>query len=201
MPKKVVQKKRFSLRKEYIKSWNYIKDSKKFIFIIIGLFFLFAFIGFFIPAPNYISQQILIYIQSLVSQTSSMSSFKLISFIFFNNIQSSLLGLILGVFFGIFPVFVALVNGYLLGFVANGSVKANGIIILWKLFPHGIFELPAVFISLGLGMKLGSLLLSKEKNVFKDNFINALRVFLLVVLPLLVIAAIIEGSLIVILNH
>jgi stage II sporulation protein M len=200
MPKKVVKKKRFSLRQEYAKSWNYIRGSKKFIFIIIGIFFLFAFIGFFIPAPDYISQQISIYVKDLVSQTSGMSSFKLISFIFFNNVQSSLLGLIFGVFFGIFPVFVALVNGYLLGFVANSSVKVSGILILWKLFPHGIFELPAVFISLGLGMKLGSLLLSKEKNVFKENFINAVRVFLLIVLPLLIIAAIIEGSLIILLK-
>ncbi len=200
MSKKRTQKKKFSLREEYSKSFGYIKESKNFIYIIIILFFVLALVGFFIPAPTYIANQISIYIKELVSQTSGMSSIQLISFIFFNNIEASFFGLVFGIFFGIFPVFVSLINGYLLGFVANGSVKTSGIIVLWKLFPHGIFELPAVFISLGLGMKLGSLLLNK-KGRFKENFVNALKAFLLIVIPLLIIAAVIEGSLIVLLNH
>ena len=50
-------------------------------------------------------------------------------------------------------------NGYVLGFVAELAVKSPknplGILILWKLVPHGIFELPAILISIGLGIKLG----------------------------------------------
>jgi stage II sporulation protein M len=105
------------------------------------------------------------------------------------------LGLILGIFFGIFPLLIAMFNGYVLGFVANESVKANGVLILWKLFPHGIFELPAVFISLGLGIVLASKLFKKKGKLAKD-FIEIIRIFLFVVVPLLVIAAIIEGTLI-----
>jgi len=67
---------------------------------------------------------------------------------------------------------------------------------LWKLFPHGIFELPAVFISLALGMKLGTFIFQKKKmNSFKDYLWNSFRIFIFVVIPLLVIAAFIEGYL------
>ena len=69
--------------------------------------------------------------------------------------------------------------------------------VLWRIFPHGIFELPAVFISLGLGLKLGTFIFQRNKlKAFAEFFWNSLRVFLFIVLPLLIIAAIIEGSLI-----
>ena len=100
----------------------------------------------------------------------------------------------MGVFIGLFPITSAVVNGYLIGFIANHAVAEKGVLVLWRLLPHGIFELPAVFISMGLGLKIGIGLL-KEENL-KKNFVNALRVFVFVVLPLLIIAGIIEGVLV-----
>ena len=38
-------KSKFSLKKEYQKSWKYLKESKKFILIVIGIFFAFTLIG------------------------------------------------------------------------------------------------------------------------------------------------------------
>jgi len=192
--------KRFLIN-NYKKSWIYIKESKNFIFITMGLFLLFALFGFFIPAPAYISNQITNFINQLLNQTSGLSMSQLISFIFLNNIKTSFFGWILGFFLGIFPAIVAIFNGYVVGFVSATSVKTNGILVLWKLFPHGIFELTAVFISLGMGMKLGFSFFIKKKGIFKRNFLEALRVFISVVLPLLIIAAIIEGSLIFLLGH
>jgi stage II sporulation protein M len=188
--------KKSNLAENYQKCWQYIKESRTFIFIIIGIFFLFAIIGFLVPAPDSVSALISNYIREIINETSGMSWIQLISFIFFNNLKSSFFGMIFGIFFGIFPSLVALFNGYILGFVSNESVQTNGIFVLWKLLPHGIFELPAVFISLGLGIKLASKLFER-KGKFGENFINASRVFLFVVIPLLIIAAIIEGTLIV----
>lgn len=196
----IKQRKKFSLKEQYSKSWQYIKESKKFIFLVIILFFAFAFIGFLVPVPNFIAQQISSYIKELVAQTQGLSQIQLILFILFNNVKSSFLGWILGVLFGIFPVFVTLSNGYLLGFVANQSASVSGAIVLLKLLPHGIFELPAIFISLGMGIKFGAALFNKKKGILKQNFLDALRAFILVVIPLLIVAAIIEGSLIVLLN-
>lgn len=201
MKQKKRLKKKFSLRGNYKKSWEYIRNSRKFIFAITGIFLLFLLVGFFIPAPDSIYKWISDYIQEIAGSIEGLSAGGLISFIFFNNLQSSFFGLVLGTLLGIFPIFVALFNGYILGFVLKASIDAGGIIVIWKLLPHGIFELPAVFISLGLGLRIGAnLLFHRKKNGFRKNLYNSLRVFLFIVLPLLLIAAIIEGILIVLIN-
>lgn len=190
-------KSNFNLKEQYNLSWNYIKESKDFIYLIIGVFIVFSLVGFFIPAPDFISEQIFKFIHNLIERTQGMSMLELISFIFLNNLQSSFFGVILGVFFGIFPVIAAIINGYLLGFVGLVVVKSEGFSTLFRLLPHGIFELPAIFISLGLGLRFGMFIFQKEKEEsFRKYLLNSLRVFLFVVFPLLIIAAIIEGSLI-----
>lgn len=200
MARKKIKKKNV-LIENYRKSWKFIKESRKFIFIIIGIFLFFTLVGFFIPAPENVSKWIADYIKNIVNETAGFSAAQLSSFIFFNNLKSSFTGMIFGILLGIFPIFVALFNGYILGFVLNESVKTNGIFILWKLLPHGIFELPAVFISLGLGLRIGTkILFNRKKGGLKKNFYDALRVFLFVVIPLLIIAAIIEGILIVLIS-
>lgn len=190
-------KKRFNLKEEYIKSLNYIKDIKNFIFIIILVFFLFVFIGYFIPAPEYLENEILRFIQELLEKTEGMSPTQLIRFIFFNNLINSFLAVILGFFLGIFPLISGISNGYILGFISSLSVQSEGVSVLYRLLPHGIFELSAVFISLGMGLKLGTFIFRKNRKIpLKEYFLNSLRTFILIVIPLLIIAAIIEGSLI-----
>ena len=190
-------KERFNLKEEYIKSLNYIKDIKNFIFIIILVFFLFVFIGYFIPAPEYLENEILRFIQELLEKTKGMSPTQLIRFIFFNNLINSFLAVILGFFLGIFPLISGISNGYILGFISSLSVQSEGVSVLYRLLPHGIFELSAVFISLGMGLKLGTFIFRKNRKIpLKEYFLNSLRTFILIVIPLLIIAAIIEGSLI-----
>jgi stage II sporulation protein M len=195
MAKKTI-KKSFDLISEYKKSLKYIRESKKFIYAVIWVFFFFALAGFFIPAPQILQDKIMDFIKQILSQTKGMSQFELIQFIIINNVKSTFFSIILGMFFGFFPLIGALANGYLLGFVSLLSINEGGILTLWKIFPHGIFELPAVFIALGMGMRLGTFAFHKKKaDLFKNYLINSLRVFLLVIVPLLVIAGIIEGTL------
>ncbi|MBA7597714.1 hypothetical protein ES703_04720 [subsurface metagenome] len=216
----------------YRKSWEYIRESRNFIYIILIIFLLFIFIGAFIPAPELLERQILEFIEELLRKTAGMSQGELISFIFLNNLQSGFFGMIFGIVLGIFSMITSVLNGYLLGFVSSRAVCEEGIFILWRLLPHGIFELPALILSTGLGLKLGFPFISryfeyywKRKNIFaligafflipiiltlilnknlreyqlKDFLFkvnNSLRVFLFVIFPFLLIAAIIEGSLI-----
>ena len=165
-----------------------------------GIFFFFSFVGFFVLPPEPILGQIFKFIRELLDKTQKMSMAELIRFIFLNNLQSSFFSMTLGVFLGIFPIIAIILNGYMLGFVASFSVKSQGVFILWKILPHGIFELPAIFISTGLGLRLGISVFKKKKEKkleqLKKNFWRSFKVFLLVVIPLLIIAAIIEGSLI-----
>jgi stage II sporulation protein M len=202
MKKKVRKKREVNKKKEnffldnYKKSWRYIKESKKFIWAITILFFVSAFIGLVYQPPEIINY-ILKYIQEILTKTESMSSFEMISFIFFNNIKIGFMGLIYGFILGIFPVLSIFANGYVVGYVSSAAISSSGVLSLLNLLPHGIFELPAIFISFGMGLKFGTFLFYKEKmKKFAEFFSNSLRVFVFVILPLLVIAAIIEGSLI-----
>jgi stage II sporulation protein M len=185
------------LRDNYLKSWNYIKEIRSFIYLSILIFFVFAVMGFFVPVPEILSERILDILRELISQTEGMSQGELISFILANNLQSGFFAMLFGVFLGVFPIISSAVNGFIVGFVGALSVKEVGFSVLFNLLPHGIFELPAIFISFGMGIKMGSFIFQKKKwKSLKEFFWNSVRVFLSIVLPLLVIAAIIEGALI-----
>ena len=193
----VKKERKFNLKSEYKLGWKYLVESKKFIYLTVGIFLFFFFLGFFVTPSEEITQSIFKFIQELLEKTDRMSHFELIKFIFFNNVQSGFFGLILGTGFGLFPLFATITNGFLIGFVSSFAVSQGGFFVLWRLLPHGIFELPAIFISFGLGLKLGSFILYKEKmKTLKTFFISSLKVFFYFVIPLLIIAGIIEGTLI-----
>lgn len=197
MKKKQNQKTENFLYRNLLMSADYIMKSRNFIYSVILIFFVFALIAFFVPAPQNLTDTIMNFLKELLNQTQNLSYPELISFIFVNNLKSSFFGMTLGFFLGIFPVAVAISNGYLLGFVSALSANNNGIFSLWRILPHGIFELPAVFISLGLGIKLGTFIFKKNKlETFREFFSESLRTFFFVVVPLLFVAAIIEGTLI-----
>jgi stage II sporulation protein M len=191
------KKKLRRVQENYSSSWEYIKESKKYIYSSIAVFLVAALTGFFIPAPTQINQLIMGFIEDLLLKTQGMNFLEITSFILLNNLQSGLLGIAYGIILGIFPVIMAFANGYLIGFVASESVSVGGIFILWRIVPHGIFELPALFISLGLGIKLGTFIFKKDKlKTLKEYAWSSLKVFVLIIVPLLLVAAIIEGILI-----
>jgi stage II sporulation protein M len=203
MKKKSVKKKKedFSLKQEYKKSWEYLRKSKNYLWTIVIIFLIMVIIGFLVPAPEFLSEKIMQLIEEIINKTQGMSSLELIAFIIGNNVQTSFLGMILGFVFGIFPIMTTIINGYLLGFVGFISVNSDGWVSLLKLLPHGIFELPAVIIALGLGLKLGTFPFKKNpRKSLRESLENSTRVFLLIVLPLLLIAGIIEGFLIFLIN-
>jgi len=194
--KKKKEKKNFNILNEYKESWKYIKESKKFIYLVAGIFLLFLLIGFFIPTPEFLYDEIMKFLKGLLTETQNMSQLDLIGFIISNNVQSTFLSIILGMFLGVFPLVSIVSNGYMLGFVSSISINNSGLLSLFRILPHGIFEIPAIFISLGLGLKTGMFIFYKDKiKTFKNYFCNSLRVFLLIVVPLLILAGIIEGTL------
>ncbi len=191
------QKKNF-FKKNFIEGWRYTKESRNFIYTVSAIFLLFLLIGYFIPPPKAIEKIILQFVEDLIKTTSGMSWTEITGFIFFNNLKSSFFGMIFGVIFGIFSIVTSLANGYLLGFVSSRVTSTEGIAILWRLFPHGIFELPAALISMGLGLKLGTFILRKKKmKSLNEFFQKSLKAFFFIVVPLLVVAALIEGTLII----
>jgi len=189
------QKRGFNLKQEYIKSWNYLKESKKFIYIAIGIFVASFILAFILQPSEILLNYILEFMQELLEKTQGMSVTELTGFIFLNNLKSSFFGMIFGVVLGLFPVLALIANGYILGFVSSLSIAEEGIFSLWRILPHGIFELPAIFISFGLGLKFGSFIFQEKKSeAFRRFLLNSMRVFLFIIIPLLIIAGIIEGT-------
>jgi len=158
-------------------SLSYIKETKKFIWFAFILFVLGSLAG--ILFPGLFEEQILKLIEEIIKKTDGLSRIGLMRFIIANNIETSFFAMILGVLFGLVPFTILLVNGYVLGFVINKTTGVEGLLILWRLFPHGIFEIPAVIISLALGFKIGSFLIFKVKKKRKiAGFIVALICFI-----------------------
>ncbi|MBT7706336.1 stage II sporulation protein M [archaeon] len=169
-----------------------IKTSKNCIYFGISVFVITILIGYFFPI--FFTEEILEVLKSLALAFEGLTTFQIIIKILFNNSMVTLLTIIMGIIFGILPLWTTIQNGYIIGFIINKVIESEGPLVLWRLLPHGIFELPAIFISIGLGLKIG------EKVIKRDNpglfLLDSLRVFLLIILPLLIIAAIIEGLLI-----
>ncbi len=118
-------------------------------------------------------------------------------FIFANNTINSFIAMLLGTFFGIWPVIFILINGFFIGVVVFSLLQEYSIlVVLSGLLPHGIIELPMIFISASIGLRLGVLAFQKIFTIkeirFKYEMFSAIRFFVTVIVPLLFIAAIIE---------
>jgi len=114
--------------------------------------------------------------------------------IFLNNAFACFLDIILGPLIGIFPMFSAFINGGLLGWFA----QEEGLMVFLAIVPHGIFELPAFLLSAAIGLRLGrEVLKRKTERHLKKELGDGLKVFVILILPLLLIAAFIESVLIV----
>ncbi len=182
--------------RQYKVAFNYLKECKNYLLAVFLIFLFSGVFGFIFPV--FLSELIKEFIKSIIEKTAGLGTFELIFFIIKNNITSAFFGILLGVALGIFPILMAMLNGYVLGFVANSAGKTEGYRVLWQLLPHGMFEIPAIVISLGIGIKIGMFIFAgRKKKQLAYDLTNGLKVFLLIVLPLLLIAGVIEGVLII----
>jgi uncharacterized membrane protein SpoIIM required for sporulation len=179
-------------------AFSYVIESRKYIYFMIGLFVFFAFVGYFLVPTNLkLSGLIDNALKQIILKTEGLSGVELILFIFVNNLTVSLYSLFSGIFLGIYPTVSSVVNGAILGYVFSKVYAVSGFSQFWRILPHGIFELPAIFISMGLGAKLGLFFISKNPiRELGRRFYNSLKVFFFIIIPLLIAAAIIEGLLI-----
>ncbi len=196
-------KKHYFFMRNILDCLKFIKQNRNYIYFSIILFSFFLLIALFLPIPNQIEEALKKILEELLIKTSGLSGVGLTAFIFKNNLTASIIGLFGGLFFGIIPVILIVSNGYVIGYVIKSLILHLGILqgtlSLWKLLPHGIFELPAVFISIGIGLRLGFSLMSALNNrdfiILWQDLKSSIQVLFFIVIPLLFLAAIIEGSL------
>jgi stage II sporulation protein M len=174
---------------------KYVYSSRNFIYLIAGIFFVSLLFGFIFE--NSLGSLLDPLIRSIINKTENLKGLELAIFIFLNNSKVALMGLFLGVIFGIPSVLSMMFNGITIGYVLKKVLDAAGIVEFWKLFPHGIFELPAIFIAMGLGLKLGMFVFDENRKLgFQEKTKLSFMVYVFIILPLLVVASIIESLLI-----
>lgn len=122
---------------------------------------------------------------------------KLFVFIFDNNVNALFYSLLESAVFGLSSIAMLIANGIILGvFMVLVSQKQSFIYFLIGILPHGIIELPAAIITGSMGIKIGSTvalrLLGKKVSVFREIY-QAVKYFLVLVVPLLLVAAFIEA--------
>lgn len=116
--------------------------------------------------------------------------------LFTNNLRAMVLGVLYGFIpFLYLPALALGVNAAILGMLAS-LIDGQWLLLAAGILPHGIFELPALCLSLAAGLclckNINVYIRKNEKGVMKPLLLNILRVVVLLVLPLLVIAAVME---------
>ena len=117
-----------------------------------------------------------------------------------NNLRACAVTMLYGLIpFVRLPALALGVNAVLLGGLAACYAATDTTMLLYaaSLLPHGIFELPALVIALALGVSLCShvtdFVRHNQKGVMVPLMLQTLRVLLLRVLPLLIVAAVMEA--------
>lgn len=166
-----------------------IRQARYHILFAVGFFIAGGVIGFHRRAPFMNS---LDYLSELARYLENRHLLFIIMFIFFKNALASLIAIWSGTLLGIIPVLVAVQNGVLVGVVL--AWKESFTDVLLNILPHGMFELPAFFIACGLGMWRGTWIFRRNREeTYKKRAQKGYLVYFLFIIPLLLIAATIEG--------
>ncbi len=114
-----------------------------------------------------------------------------------NNLTVGFMMFAAGITAGVGTVVMLITNGLLMGVLAVATARAGMAMQLWEFVaPHGVLELPAIFIAAGAGMELARGLLFPGILSRKNSLVRAGNrgaKLLLGTIPLLVVAGVIEA--------
>ena len=135
---------------------------------------------------------------NFVKLFAGMPPLQLAGAIFLNNAFKTLGAIIFGALLGIVPVVFLLANGVALGVAMSLSVQARG---LWPsllaILPHGLVELPAVFLGTSIGLMIGHRavlrLSGRAETSIGTEVLHGIKYFCTVLVPLLLLAAFVEA--------
>jgi stage II sporulation protein M len=138
---------------------------------------------------------------------SDHQQWSLFSRIILNNLLASAMAILLGLFFGVIPLYFLVSNGLLIGYLAANRSEGETIFYFLKgILPHGIIEVPTFILACALGLRLGFLMLESLGSLFnlerREKFQIKFRAFIKLLVPMLILitglmllAAIIESTL------
>lgn len=173
-------------RRHYNLAWRDLASAKGFIFAAVAIFFGAAVVGALYPQFSLPQLELF---REYAEMFRGRSWAGLVLLIFFNNAVAAGIAILLAPLLGLVPLLGVVTNGLILG--AFWLQHADN---FWRLIPHGIFELPAVFIAWGVGLWIGFWVIHARFSVLRERFNAGFRLYFTIVIPLLIIAALIEAS-------
>jgi len=168
------------------------------------LFLTLVFAAFFlagIVAPPPVRKAAASAVQLVADSYRGVAGGTLFFYVLFSNVMVSILILVTGVLVGIVPILSVGSKGFFLGAAFRQAAETAGYAkAVWKILPHGVFEIPAILLAASYGLWLGVMVLRRWRGggdtLLRYHVAHAFRRYLAVVFPLLVIAASIETALI-----
>lgn len=199
------------IKMEYQRAFAFLKRLLVPILLMLAVFFAVAVAAHFVFSAQYradpakMEQQIsqlteLISEKDLVDESGQLSVLGL----FFNNFIASGMSVVTGVVPFIFVPMAALaINAALIGMISAimATTGAGGLYeLVVSIAPHGVFEIPALLISSAMGIALcldisARILYKKRALSFLALLAELARLSVLVVVPLLAVAAVLEAYL------
>lgn len=177
---------------------DYLAKTRKTDIFLALLFFLSAIFGYVLTenSPDEIQKFFIEKLNDMFEPALNLPPLKLFEFIFLKNFAAAAAAILTGVIFGVIPIFLIAMNGFILGIVSFIILKQFDIFVLMAgILPHGIIEIPAIIFSATGGLRIWRSfyrrILYDEKNI-NNEFLSVLKFFILIIIPMLIIAALIE---------
>ncbi len=176
---------------------DYTYRLRWYVLTVMVVFAIFTAIGYTIAvtSPSFTDQTITGFKEE-VGPLKETSALQLMLGIFENNVIKCFMVVVLGLALGIAPLLFMVANGIVIGIVVGATLAKAGILyVMVGILPHGIIEMPMVFLSAAIGLKLGfdviRALVLKKVHLWKD-IREGLLIFIFWVAPLLFVAAFME---------
>lgn len=142
--------------------------------------------------PELSNTLLMYFVESLRPQIVDRPFFPLMMFILGRNTVALFLVVFLGMVFSVFPLLALFANGFIVG-----AALLFAPVSWWRMLPHGIFEIPAIFFAAGYGIWLGFWPFSAEKTgALRSRLKTCACAYIKLIAPLLILAGLIEATLI-----
>ncbi len=118
-----------------------------------------------------------------------------------NNILAGFIFLVSGLLLGVPPLIFIILNGFFVGWISYSVGAEIGLVmVVATLLPHGIIEIPTIVLCAAMGVGFGYQIINKFRGYsgLQQYIIDSIKVFIFRVIPLLVIAGLIETGIMVI---
>ena len=189
--------------RQYKETWRFIGKDLRWIFLGTIVFFI-AFIVltdlFFNNHPEEM-QQVIDTFSATVEEISPDGEISA-PHLFLNNLRACAVAVLLGLIPFLFVTALTLIaNAAVMGAVGamyGMTGRSVAVMYLAGILPHGIFELPAILLSISMGLYICYCLVKRicegryNRGIVKKALANSLRTFLCLIVPLLAVAALIE---------